>query len=243
MYKCTKETHDKCENNAICHLCDGESLYKNTKEEKAARKKEYQEKQAEDNKYFKMHKKEKKEGMAFEKRVVKAWNDHMGPKKKKKVAKPRLDSLYDADEETKEEPVANANYIRTSPIDAALVRKPNNTTQPEARRQKNSGALWYAKGDIVLEHALLECKERGTVNARGEKQITIPKQWLDKQAHEAYEEGKPYWYLPFAYKNDDGIYLVKPFEQEMELIAELRRLKQENESLKQQANKGEKEND
>lgn len=107
----------------------------------------------------------------------------------------------------------------------------------DARRQANSGALWYAKGDIKTQDYLMECKERGTINARGEKSISIPKDWLLKQELEAFQENRPYWVIPFRYKNDDSIYLVKSFDQEIEMYQQMRILREENEKLKRQIEK------
>lgn len=104
----------------------------------------------------------------------------------------------------------------------------------EAKRQPNSGATWKAKGDIKLYHALMECKERGTLSAKGEKQITIMKDWLDKMVVEAFKEGKNYWYLPFGYKGSDDIYIVKPFDHEMQIISELRAARERIEELEAQ---------
>ncbi|MDK2600583.1 hypothetical protein QO179_24120 [Bacillus stercoris] len=91
--------------------------------------------------------------------------------------------------------------------------------------------MWHSKGDIKLEHALMECKERGTTNSRGEKQITIPKLWIEKQEKEAFQEQRPYWYIPFGYKGDPGIYLVKSYDHEMELIYELRKARKKLKGL------------
>ncbi len=238
LYKCTKEIHDKCQNNSLCHLCDGESLYRNDKEAKEERRKVYQEQQAEEDKYFKVHKKEKKEGMGFEKRVAGKWNSFMGGNtKKKKVAKPRLDALFDEEPEEEVKPKVPNHSLIPSKLPTQIPKKTTvvgRGSKNEAKRQANSGAMWYAKGDITLDFALMECKERGSKNARGEKQITIPKLWLDKQEAEANQEGKNFWYLPFGYKNSDEIYLIKPFDHELEFVAELRRLQAENESLQQQ---------
>lgn len=65
-YKCTEDMFKVCENSNLCHLCDGERLYKEPKwmvrqkKEKERRKKK---------KY-----KTKKEGMSFEKKVSKRYN-------------------------------------------------------------------------------------------------------------------------------------------------------------------------
>jgi hypothetical protein len=91
--------------------------------------------------------------------------------------------------------------------------------------------MWHSKGDIKLHHALMECKERGSTNSKGEKTISIPKAWLEKQEKEAFQEQRPYWYLPFGYKNDDAIYLIKPYDHELELVYELRKAREEIERL------------
>lgn len=234
--KCSHEMHRKCENNLLCNLCDGVSHYRNTQEDKQAKRAAKEARAEAEKGQFRTHKKFKKDGMEFEERVTKRWNDHFSKTPKKKVAKPRLLDILN-DEETPEEPVVRpsaAEKLMKSPpiITTPLPAFGTNTNKPEAKRQVNSGAMWYAKGDAKLEHALLECKQYGTRNSKGEKTFSIPLAWLTKQADEAFREGRPYWYLPFAYKNDPDIYLVKPFDHEMELIHELRRLHEENEKLR-----------
>jgi hypothetical protein len=242
-FKCTTEMHNRCENSALCHLCDGESLYKNTREEKQVKMQQREaNKQAEKDALLKVHKKEKKEGMAFEKRVASQWNNKFGGNNKKKVAKPRLDMLIDDDSKGTVDPQpTNVPVYKATPA-AALAggskgKSNNKTPRPEAQRQFNSGAFWHSKGDIKLEHALMECKERGTTNSRGEKQITIPKLWLEKQEKEAFQEQRPYWYVPFGYKGDDAVYLVKPYDHEIEMIYEMRRAREEIEKLQAELKK------
>ena len=58
-YKCSREEHDRCAKNALCHLCDGKRLYSPPKEKKPLKR---------------VGPKKKKEGMDFEKRVTKKWN-------------------------------------------------------------------------------------------------------------------------------------------------------------------------
>lgn len=238
-YSCSTEMHNRCENSALCHLCDGVRLYKNKREEQEKKWKQRDlNKQADKDALLKVHKKEKKEGMAFEKRVASQWNDKFGSKTKKKVAKPRLDMVSEDDTGLEQEP-NQSSYTKPSmsirpPSYNASSPKKKSTPRPEAQRQFNSGAFWHAKGDIKLEHALMECKERGTTNARGEKQITIPKEWLDKQEKEAFQEQRPYWYVPFGYKGDDAVYLIKPYDQEIEMIYEMRRAREEIERLQAQ---------
>lgn len=239
MHKCSQEMHNKCENSALCHLCDGIRLYKNASEDYAEKMKRREEnKLAEKNAAFRTHKAEKKEGMAFEKAVTKKWNNAFNQKedtnvlfreskKKTKIQKPRI--------QLDEEPIQETSPPKPQPsiyLSQAGATPNKNRPVQDAKRQANSGALWYAKGDIKTQDYLMECKERGTVNARGEKSISIPKEWLLKQELEAFQENRPYWVIPFRYKNDDSIYLVKSFEQEIEMYQEIRRLREENLSLR-----------
>jgi hypothetical protein len=207
-YKCTFDMHKVCSNSALCHLCDGKRLFKDPVAERKAKEVASRERKIAKSKELLRTKVDKKEGMAFEKRVQKAWNSNVrsgeNKPKPKGISRPRID-----------------------------------VTSHEAKRLGDaSGSLWFSKGDVTLHHALLECKERGTVNSKGEKQITIPKEWLDKTELEAFQGGKPYWYLPFAYKGSDEIYLVKPFDQEMQLVDELRQAREMIESLQQQLKLG-----
>jgi hypothetical protein len=193
--------HRVCVNNALCHLCDGERLFKDPVAERKAKEEAKRQRKTEAKTApLRTYQKEKKEGMGFEKRVQKQWNSTVGQNKGngRSPAKPRIN------------------------------------VQGEAKRQPNSGATWKAKGDIKLEHALMECKERGTLNGKGEKQIAIQKEWLDKMVVEAFKEARDYWYLPFAFKGSDDIYIVKPYDHEMQLIYELRAARERIEELEAQ---------
>lgn len=235
-HNCDRERFKACENNLMCGWCEAESLYKNTKEETRAKfaKQKETKKQGRIPGEIPNYVKGRKEGMDLEKRVANRWNQTMNPGKKKKAnVIPRLSLEL---EEQAEEESAATDGIQV-PEDYTFRKAPprpifGKQTQQEAKRQPNSGAMWYAKGDILLDHALMEVKERGTLNGKGEKTITIPKEWLDKQEKEAFEERRDFWYLAFAYKNSPDIYLIKPFDQEAELIKQVRELTAENERLR-----------
>lgn len=248
MHKCAKEIHDKCENSALCHLCDGVRLYKNSSEERAKKLQvREQKKQQQKTAPFRTHKDEKKEGMAFEKAVANKWNSAYKQSektndlfkqgnKKTKIQKPRIQLEPSEPEQIPSpEEIKPAPTITLSTMGATPTKK--KIPVVDAKRQANSGALWYAKGDIKTQDYLMECKERGTINARGEKTISIPKDWLLKQEQEAFQENRPYWVIPFRYKNDDSIYLVKSFDQEIEMYQELRKLREEVTVLKNQISK------
>lgn len=174
------ENHNSCKNNALCHLCDGTRLLKLPKEKKPLKK---------------TGPKKKKEGMDFEKQVVKRYEQRIAQKGPK-----------------------NRDVV--------------------IRRQPNSGAIWSMPGDITTEEALMECKERGSTTSKGEKQIAINKTWLEKIAYESRTSGKPYWYLPFHYKGDGDIYLVKDFDHELEMIHQIKILKERVQELEGQLNEG-----
>ena len=210
-----------------------------TEEERKAKREAYQE--AKRNKKKRVqgeiphYVKGRKEGMLREKQITDQWNDAFSTKKqtrKKLHVKQRL-SLDLEDEMPHEEEIRGIELNKSFSTKTPTTFIPQKKEEPEAKRQPNSGAMWYAKGDISFEHALMEVKERGTKNGRGEKTISIPKEWLDKQAEEAFLESKEFWYLAFAYKGDSDVYLIKPYDQEIELISELRKLQKENKKLKE----------
>lgn len=240
---CDKELFETCENNALCALCTECSLYKNAKREwqQKAYNRQENKKERRNDVY---REKERKKGMALEKKVQGQWNASFNQKKRKVVKKPRLD-LDTQMEEAVSSPSSSLSFnpfTRTVPSKGKQAKSIYGSTKTnEATRQVNSGAMWHSKGDIKLEHALMEVKERGTVNGRGEKTISIPKEWLVKQEAEAFQEQKLFWYLPFAYKNDDQVYLIKPYEHEIQLIQDIRSLEEENERLRNQLNQLQKE--
>jgi len=88
----------------------------------------------------------------------------------------------------------------------------------KARRQPASGAFWNKPGDIITPEMLMEVKERNIVNSKGEKSITIKKEWLEKIKREAYGLGRPFWCLPFRFGNDEDIYVVIDFQDLLALI-------------------------
>lgn len=203
-------------------------------------------------------KKQKKDGMQLEKNVVKRYNEVLGKKKEKKFnIKERMsftdDDLY---EEEVEEVPSDVNPINANNLfrDTNPERKTFSEIKydgkskvgrgkvNEAKQTPNSGAFWSAKGDVSVEHALMEVKHRGTYTTKGKASISIQRDWLEKQRKEAIFEGKDYWYLPFGYKDFDEIYLVKDFDDELEHIKILRDLYDENDKLKEEIEKLKKEN-
>lgn len=109
-----------------------------------------------------------------------------------------------------------------------------------ARRQIASGALSHALGDMITEEeltaSLAEFKERGSVSARGEKQITIKKEWLEKLEWEARQMGKTYYFLPFTFKGGDKDYVAMDYDILLSYIQTIQALLEENRLLRQQIN-------
>lgn len=107
-----------------------------------------------------------------------------------------------------------------------------------ARRQIASGALSHALGDVITEEqltaSLAEYKERGTVSAKGEKQITIKREWLEKLEWEARQMNRDYYFLPFTFKGCDDDYVAMNYEILLSYVQTIQALLEENRLLKQQ---------
>lgn len=104
----------------------------------------------------------------------------------------------------------------------------------QSRRQKGSGNIWFRPGDVVDDVVLPECKER-TIEARGKQSFAIQKEWLDKIAQEADGTGK-YPCLCFRYQGDSRIFTVWDLNVLIDLIYEVKFLRQENQRLKEIVN-------
>lgn len=146
---------------------------------------------------------------------------------KARIATTSKDNLDDSSESWKslEESVA-------AELNALLTTKQYKQIR-ESRRQVRSGAIWFMPGDVSDTVVLAECKERSSVTAKGEKTITIPKEWLTKVAEEARMGGQ-YPTLMFRYKNDETIYSVNDFDVLCEMVHEIKYLRVENERLSEE---------
>lgn len=112
-----------------------------------------------------------------------------------------------------------------------------------ARRQIASGALSHALGDMITEEeltaSLSEFKERGTKDAKGQKQITIKREWLEKLEWEAKQMGKSYYFLPFTFKGSDKDYVAMDFDILLSYIQTIQALSEQIRLLSKQINEGE----
>ena len=85
-YNCNKEQHDMCENSSLCHLCDGERLFKKPKWMKI--------KERQVNNKLNGVKKKKKEGMDFEKKVASAYNKQVTKKNTSARRQPNSGAIW-----------------------------------------------------------------------------------------------------------------------------------------------------
>lgn len=77
----------------------------------------------------------------------------------------------------------------------------------EARRNPGSGNKWYRPADVLDEILMPECKTRAQFNGRGEQQITLTKEMLEKVIHEAEGTGRAPC-LVFQFAGDDRPYVA-----------------------------------
>ena len=65
----------------------------------------------------------------------------------------------------------------------------------DGKVQPNSGATMFAKGDLVLDDWLIECKTKVSES----QSMSIKKEWLTKNAEEAFSMGKQHSALVFNF--------------------------------------------
>lgn len=93
-----------------------------------------------------------------------------------------------------------------------------------AKRMPQSGGFDGMEGDVSIDRLLLECKERNTIDSKGKKTIGIKKEWLEKIEEEAKMHDK----LPalvFGYKESDDMYFTMKYEYLLDLLVELKNLR------------------
>lgn len=86
------------------------------------------------------------------------------------------------------------------------------------KKQANSGATPFFKGDVKTELFLIEAKTQ----IEEKKQITIKKDWLDKNKEEAFAMGKQFSALAFnfgGYNNRNNYYIID--ESTMKILVSL----------------------
>lgn len=77
----------------------------------------------------------------------------------------------------------------------------------KGKRQANSGATPFFKGDVITDQFCIECK-----TVMKEKQsMRIKRDWIDKLKEEAFAMGKPYWSIAFNFgglDNPENFYII-----------------------------------
>ena len=68
----------------------------------------------------------------------------------------------------------------------------------------NSGATAFNKGDAVSDKCLVECK----TCTKPKQSFSIKKEWLEKNAEEAFAMNKQYSILAFNYGEDEDNYYI-----------------------------------
>lgn len=102
----------------------------------------------------------------------------------------------------------DASKIQEKRITKSLKQIIKNT-----KRQIASGAMWFAKGDILSSFFLIEAKTK----VKPSKQFTIKKEWLEKIYSQALEVGKiPVLAISFGDNEDYYVLRSKDF---IEIIA------------------------
>lgn len=87
----------------------------------------------------------------------------------------------------------------------------------DMRKQSNSGATAFYKGDVIGKNMLIECK---TV-MKETKSFSVKKEWLEKNKEEAFQMRKRYSALAFNFgDNKDNYYIIdeKLFRQLVDYI-------------------------
>jgi hypothetical protein len=77
----------------------------------------------------------------------------------------------------------------------------------KGKKQPNSGATMFRKGDVISDHFLIEAK---TVT-KEQTSFMIKKEWLDKLKEEQFAMRKPYSALAFNFgtlENQKNLYII-----------------------------------
>lgn len=72
------------------------------------------------------------------------------------------------------------------------------------KQTANSGASAFSKGDVRADNWLIECKTL----TEPKKSHSIKKEWLEKNAEEAFAMNKPYNALAFDFGDGDNYFII-----------------------------------
>lgn len=84
------------------------------------------------------------------------------------------------------------------------------------KQTANSGASAFSKGDVKADNWLIECKTL----TEPKKSHTIKREWLEKNAEEAFAMNKPYNALAFDFGDGDNYFIVdaKTFKKIVDIL-------------------------
>lgn len=91
------------------------------------------------------------------------------------------------------------NTRKYSKIQEKRVSKAN-----QGKMQPNSGATMFAKGDVVTDKFLIECKTRIGEQAS----INVKKEWLIKNEEEAFAMNKDYSAVAISFGDNKNYYII-----------------------------------
>jgi hypothetical protein len=75
------------------------------------------------------------------------------------------------------------------------------------KRQPNSGATPFRKGDAITDDFVIECKTAMTEKSS----FSIKKEWIEKLKEETFAMNKPYWAVCFNFgglNNNQNLYII-----------------------------------
>lgn len=77
----------------------------------------------------------------------------------------------------------------------------------QGKRQPNSGATPFFKGDVVTEHFCIECKTATTEK----KSFSVKSEWIEDIKREAFSMRKDHWSIAFNFgglNNKENFYII-----------------------------------
>lgn len=89
----------------------------------------------------------------------------------------------------------------------------------QGKQTANSGATAFSKGDVKNDLWLIECKTL----TEPKKSHSIKKEWLEKNAEEAFAMNKPYNALAFDFGDGDNYFIIdaKTFRKIVDILNEM----------------------
>lgn len=73
-----------------------------------------------------------------------------------------------------------------------------------SKKQKNSGASKFCKGDVKSEKFIIEAKTK----VKPSESITIKKEWIEKLKQEMFAINKEYWTIAFSFGDNKDYYII-----------------------------------